>query len=48
MTACTYRYRERDDEDASERIGVSSWTADVLEEYLSGHTQSESELELEK
>lgn len=31
-------YTERDDEDASERIGVGSWTADLLEEYVVSHT----------
>jgi hypothetical protein len=36
-------YRERDDEEASERIGVTSWTADVLEEYIVSHTQNTDE-----
>jgi hypothetical protein len=31
-------YKERDDEEPSERIGVTSWTADVLEEYIVSHT----------
>jgi hypothetical protein len=35
-------YKERDDEEASEVIGVSSWNADVLEEYVTSHTPQES------
>jgi hypothetical protein len=31
-------YKERDDEEASEAIVVSSWSADVLEEYIKSHT----------
>lgn len=35
-------YKERDDEEASEVIGVSSWTADVLTEYINSHTPPRS------
>ena len=31
-------YRERDDEEPSERISVFTWTAEVLEEYIVSHT----------